>query len=129
MNMQEAVKAVLSKYATFEGRASRSEFWWYVLALIIVAVIIKLVDGALVAPMLGFEPFDPMAGQPLSIILALVFLLPSLAVTVRRLHDIDRSGWWYFVNLVPLIGPLVLLYWEVQPGTEGTNQFGEANSR
>ena len=55
---------------------------------------------------------------------SLVLLLPSLAVAVRRLHDIDRSGWWYLIIVIPIIGPLVLLYWYIQPGTDGSNQFG-----
>jgi uncharacterized membrane protein YhaH (DUF805 family) len=124
MNMQTAVKAVLSKYATFSGRAPRSEFWWFTLAVIILSLILSVIDGAVLAPMLGFEAFAEEAGNPLGVIGSLVLLLPSLALAVRRLHDIDRSGWWYFIIIVPIIGPLVLLYWYIQPGTDGSNQFG-----
>ena len=74
--------------------------------------------------MLGFEPFAEEAGQPLRMLAGLALFLPTLAVTVRRLHDIDRSGWWYLLSLIPIIGILVLLYWYIQPGTEGPNQFG-----
>ncbi|MEH6593898.1 MAG: DUF805 domain-containing protein [Halioglobus sp.] len=124
MNMPTAVKTVFSKYATFSGRAPRSEFWWYTLAILLFTLLLGLLEGIVLAPMLGFEPFSQELGQPLRLIAALVFLLPSLAVTVRRLHDIDRSGWWYFVIVIPLVGVFVLLYWEVQPGTEGPNQYG-----
>ena len=124
MNMQTAVKTVLGKYATFSGRAPRSEFWWFTLAVIILSIIVSIIDGAVVAPMLGFEAFADEAGEPLRMIESLVLLLPSLAVAVRRLHDIDRSGWWYFIIVIPIIGPLVLLYWYIQPGTDGSNQFG-----
>ena len=124
MNMQTAVKTVLGKYATFSGRASRSEFWWFTLAVLILSIIVSIIDGAVVAPMLGFEAFADEAGEPLRVIESLVLLLPSLAVAVRRLHDIDRSGWWYLIIVIPIIGPLVLLYWYIQPGTDGSNQFG-----
>ena len=124
MNMQTAVKTVLGKYATFSGRASRSEFWWFTLAVLIFSIIVSIIDGAVVAPMLGFEAFADEAGEPLRVIESLVLLLPSLAVAVRRLHDIDRSGWWYLIIVIPIIGPLVLLYWYIQPGTDGSNQFG-----
>ena len=124
MNMQTAVKTVLGKYATFSGRAPRSEFWWFTLAVIILSLIVSVIDGAVLAPLLGFEAFADEAGEPLRMIESLVLLLPSLAVAVRRLHDIDRSGWWYFLIVIPIIGPLVLLYWYIQPGTDGSNQFG-----
>ena len=124
MNMQTAVKTVLGKYATFSGRAPRSEFWWFTLAVIILSIIVSIIDGAVVAPMLGFEAFADEAGEPLRVIESLALLLPSLAVALRRLHDIDRSGWWYLIIIVPIIGPLVLLYWYIQPGTDGSNQFG-----
>ena len=124
MNMTTAVKTVLGKYATFSGRAPRSEYWWWLLAMIILFTVLALIDGALVAPMLGFEAFQPDAGQPLSFMVSLGLLLPNLAVSVRRLHDTDRSGWWLLVGLIPVIGTIVLLIFYVQPGTDGSNQFG-----
>ena len=124
MNMQTAVKTVLSKYATFSGRAARPEFWWYTLAVVILSIFLSIIEGAVLAPMLGFEPFAQEAGQPLRWLSSLILFLPSLAVAVRRLHDIDRSGWWYLIILVPIIGALVLLYWYIQRGTDGPNQFG-----
>lgn len=124
MNMTTAVKTVLGKYAVFSGRASRSEYWWWLLAMIILFTVLGIIDGALVAPMLGFEAFQPDAGQPVSFLVSLGLLLPNLAVSVRRLHDTDRSGWWLLLGLIPVIGTIVLLIFYVQPGNDDSNQFG-----
>lgn len=124
MTMAEAVKTVLGKYATFSGRAARPEYWWWVLATIILITVLSLIDGAIIAPMMGFEAFHKDAVEPLSGIGSLAILLPQLAVGVRRLHDIDRSGWWLLLGLIPIVGTLVLLYFLVQPGTVGSNRFG-----
>ena len=105
MGFGEAIKTCLSKFADFGGRATRAEFWWFMLFYFIVSVVT------------GF------AGPFVSALVALALLLPTLGVQVRRLHDIGRSGWWILVGLVPLIGWLVLLYWAVQP-SEGANQYG-----
>jgi len=106
MNMIEAVKAVFSKYATFEGRARRSEYWWFALFSFIIALILNFIG-----PVLGG-------------IWSLVALLPSLAVGARRLHDIDRSGWWLLIGFIPLIGLIVLIVFFVKPGQTGANRFG-----
>ncbi len=124
MDMMTAVKTVLGKYATFSGRAARPEYWWWVLATIILYVTLGIIDGALVAPMMGYESFSPESAQPLSAIASLALLLPNLAVAARRLHDTDRSGWWLLLSLIPIIGTLVLIYFLVQRGTEGSNRFG-----
>ena len=124
MDMPTAVKSVLGKYATFSGRAVRSEYWWWSLALIILFVLLAIVEGAIISPILGFDQFSSNAGHPLSLLVCLTILLPSIAVTVRRLHDTDRSGRWLLVGLVPLVGNLVLLFFYVQKGTDGENQFG-----
>lgn len=124
MNFPTAVKTVLSKYAQFEGRASRSEYWYWVLALIVTSIILSVIEGAIIAPSIGFEPFDPEAGQPLQLLMIMVVFLPSLAVSVRRLHDGGRSGWWIFIQLVPFVGSLILLWWYVLPGDQADNEFG-----
>lgn len=120
----QATRMVLSKYATFSGRATRSEFWWWVLSVFVVLAISRLIDGALIAPMLGFESFQEEAGQPLSVIISLLILLPNLAVGARRLHDIGKSGWWLLMGLIPVVGFVVLLYFDVQPSEENANEFG-----
>ena len=112
MDFATAVKTVvMEKYANFSGRAMRSEYWWFVLAYLIAYLVLSIVDYALGA-------------QLLTTILSLGLLIPSIAVGVRRLHDLDKSGWWLLLGLIPLIGRLVLIYWFCQPGTPGPNRFG-----
>ena len=109
---------VLKKYAVFSGRARRAEYWYFVLFNIIVAIVLSLIDTLL-------GTFDILRGVGLlSSLYGLAVLIPTLAVTVRRLHDIDRSGWWIFINLIPLIGFIVLLVFAVTDGTPGSNRYG-----
>jgi len=111
MDFATAVKTVvMQKYANFSGRAIRSEYWWFILAYIIAYLVLAIVDYVLGA-------------QLLTAILSLGLLIPSIAVGVRRLHDLDKSGWWLLLGFVPIIG-LILIYWFAQPGTPGANRFG-----
>ena len=96
----------------------------WVLSTLILFIALAVVDGALFAPMMGFEAFSEDAGQPLSFLASLALLLPNLAVSVRRLHDTDRSGWWLLLAIIPIIGSLVLLFFMIQRGTDGANRFG-----
>ncbi len=114
MDFQTAVRTVLNKYADFNGRAPRSEYWWWVLAYAIAYFIVAIVGGIL-----------GKLGMFLPLLFALAILVPTLAVAVRRLHDVDKSGWWVLIALVPIVGGLILLYFAVQRGTIGPNQFGE----
>jgi len=125
MDIQTAVRTVLSKYATFSGRAPRSEYWWWVLATSVFAIFLRVIDGAAVVPLLGLEPLVVWSLGPLGMLGALALLLPNLAVAVRRLRDTDRSGWWILIVLIPIIGYLIVLYWLVQPSHAGVNRFGE----
>lgn len=125
MNMPSAIRSAFSQYVGFAGRAARSEFWYWILFVILVSVCLSVIDGAIIAPMTGYEQFAPEAGQPLQIIFNLATLLPTLAVTVRRLHDTDRSGWWILLGLIPIIGNLILLWWYIQAGTEQENEYGQ----
>jgi uncharacterized membrane protein YhaH (DUF805 family) len=102
----------LKKYAVFGGRSRRMEYWYFVLFNIIVSIVLGAIDALLGT--LGL----------LSGLYGLAILIPSLAVTVRRLHDIDRSGWWILIALVPLIGTIVLLVFALLEGTPGTNRYG-----
>ncbi|MDO8149809.1 DUF805 domain-containing protein [Isoptericola sp. b408] len=126
MGFGTAVTTVLSKYATFSGRARRSEFWWWALFTVLLSIVVNSVvlatGGISVDPQTMLPVYGPTYG--LSIILSLAVLLPSLAVTVRRLHDTDRSGLWWFIGLVPFVGWIVLLVFTVQVGTPGANRFG-----
>lgn len=105
MNFGSAVKTCFSKYADFSGRASRSEFWWFMLFAVLGYVATSLIHGWIYT------------------LFALGILIPSLAVGARRLHDTGRSGWLQLIALIPLIGALVLIYFMVQP-SQGENRFG-----
>ena len=119
-----SANSVLGNYIGFSGRAGRPEYWYWVLLVLIVTILLAIVEGAIVAPMLGFEAFAPEAGQPLRLLFSLAIFLPSLVVMVRRLHDINRSGWWVFINLVPIIGLLILIWWLTRPSDPDTKQYG-----
>jgi uncharacterized membrane protein YhaH (DUF805 family) len=124
MTFGEAVRSVLSKYATFAGRASRAEFWRWVVVFVLLTLITRMIDGALFASSIHESFYGDDARRPLTSIIILALLLPNIALAVRRLHDIGRSGWWLLLMVIPFIGPLVLLYWYVQPSEDGPNQFG-----
>jgi uncharacterized membrane protein YhaH (DUF805 family) len=118
MDMKTAVETVLrDKYVEFNGRARRAEFWWFILFVFVVSTILSLIDMAL------FEGVLQDIG-PLSAIFTLITLIPAIAVTARRLHDVGRPGWWQLLFLLPVIGFLVILFWAVQKGTEGPNDYG-----
>jgi uncharacterized membrane protein YhaH (DUF805 family) len=109
---------VLKQYFDFSGRARRKEYWMFTLFSVIVAFVLGIVDGATGAT-LGIEGLGLFGG-----LYVLAVLIPSIAVSVRRLHDIDRSGWWLLILLVPVIGAIVLLVWACSNGTQGNNRFG-----
>jgi uncharacterized membrane protein YhaH (DUF805 family) len=122
MGFSDAVRSVLGKYATFDGRASRSEFWYFILFLVIVNIILNIIDSALLHTTIMTQ-----AGNIgiISSLFSLAVLIPNLAVAARRLHDVGHSGWWLLIGLTG-IGGLVLLFWYVSRGQEGPNAFGPA---
>ena len=110
---------VLRKYAEFGGRARRKEYWMYTLISVLISVILAVVD---VVSGLN-EATNGL--NPISMVYALAVIIPGLAVFVRRLHDIDKSGWWFFIVLIPLVGGLILLLFLVRPGDSGANEYGD----
>ena len=110
--------AALKKYAVFTGRARRKEYWMFFLFNIIIGLGLVLIEGIAV----GIAP-DPDASV-LGGIYALAVLIPGFAVSVRRLHDTNRTGWWLFISLVPVIGAIVLLVFLVEDSQLGENQYG-----
>ena len=108
----------LKKYAVFSGRSRRMEYWYFVLFNIIVGVVLALID-MLIGTFSAMSNIGLLSG-----IYSLAVLIPTLAVMVRRLHDIDRTGWWILINLIPLIGTIVLLVFALTPGTPGSNRYG-----
>lgn len=127
MTFQDAVKTCLSKYVTFSGRASRSEYWFFYLATILIMIVASILDGILGT---GFKAVNPLTGLEqnsgygwIYLLAVLGLFLPSLAVGIRRLHDGNRSGWWWLIALTG-IGAIVLLVWFIQKGTTGENRYG-----
>jgi uncharacterized membrane protein YhaH (DUF805 family) len=109
---------VLKKYAVFSGRARRKEYWMFALINFIITLVLIVID-------LLIGTFSPQAGFGLlEGLYSLAVLIPGIAVTVRRLHDTDRSGWWILIGLIPLIGGLVLLVFIVLDSEPGANQYG-----
>ncbi|MFI6425939.1 DUF805 domain-containing protein [Promicromonospora sp. NPDC050880] len=141
MSFIESIRTVLSKYATFGGRARRSEFWWYYLAY---GILMAVLYFALIVP--GLTEYTTatmeyaMAGDPSAAVptmpgslatgylvvslVALGLLLPTLAVVVRRLHDTGKSGALAFLLLIPVVNVILLIVWGASAGTPGPNQFG-----
>ena len=114
MTFQEAVRTCLNKYKEFGGRARRPEYWWFLLFTWLGAALTRVLDRLLFGPDVGV----------LGAIWGLALLIPMIAVGVRRLHDLDKSGWWLLIGLVPIVGTIALIVWFVRPGTNGANQFG-----
>lgn len=110
MNMEQAVRTVLGKYADFNGRARRSEYWFWYLTVVIAYVIAAIVDQIIGVPIL-------------TLIVALAIIVPTLAAGVRRLHDTDKSGWFILIGLIPIVGAIVLIVFFVMDSGPD-NQYG-----
>ena len=113
MSFGEAIQSVFSQYAVFSGRARRSEYWYFVLLTLIVSFVTGLLSE-----------FLGRFGAMLTGLWELAILIPSLAVVWRRLHDIGKSGGWYFIFLVPLVGWIILLVFLCRDSQPGDNQYG-----
>ena len=105
MTFAEAIQTCFRKYADFRGRATRSEYWWWVLFVVIVSLVAQVI------------------GDVVAALVNLGLLLPSITTTARRLHDTGRSGWWQLIGLIPLVGWAVLIFWCVER-SEGENAYG-----
>ncbi len=120
MNMKESVVSVLTNWKNFSGRASRSEFWYFALASAILGLIVGAIE--LATGLISIE--DPNATGPLSAILNLLLVIPSIAVTSRRLQDYGYSGWWQ-LSYITVIGIFVVLIWCMLPAKEDENDWGK----
>lgn len=98
MTFQESITTCFKKYADFNGRASRSEYWWFALFIVIVSIVLSMISNEL------------------SGLFSLATLLPSIAAAARRLHDTNRSGWWQLIAFIPIIGWIVLIVFLAQEG-------------
>ena len=111
INFFNAIKICFQKFFVFTNRASRSEYWWFILFYIISATIPTFVPNENVV-VFGY-------------IMSFLLFIPSIAVTVRRLHDINKSGWFIFISLIPILGSIIVLVMTIEKGTLGKNRFGE----
>ncbi len=125
------LKVVFDNYANFSGRAPRAEYWWFVLFNLIFASIIRILDTVLGLTFVVFEPENssgelliPVSFGVIGIIYTCAILLPHLAVSIRRLHDIGKSGWLLLLNLIPFIGPIIVLVYHVTDSTPEDNEYG-----
>ena len=109
---------VLKKYAVFSGRARRKEYWYFSLFNLLITIVLAVIDG-MTGTLIAEVNIGLLGG-----IYALAILIPFLAVSVRRLHDTDRSGWWLLIMLIPLIGAIVILVFMVQDSKPNENQYG-----
>ncbi len=112
--MIEYFKLALSKYAQFTGRSRRSEYWYFFLVNIILSYGLQGLALATEMSIFGI----------LAAVVGLALFIPGLAVAVRRLHDIGRSGWWLLIALVPLVGFILLIYWLATDSQPGANEYG-----
>lgn len=118
MSFTNAVRKCLSNYVTFSGRAQRSEHWWFVLFVALTSVAAMILDN-----LLGLT-WDTVGDGPIQTLAGLALLLPGISVAVRRVHDLDRTGWWVCIFLIPIIGVIIFLFFACRRGTDGANRFG-----
>ena len=108
---------VLKKYAVFDGRATRSEYWYFALFNFIISLVLAIIEN--IAGLQIISSFGILSG-----FYGLAVFLPGIGVSIRRLHDTGRSGWWLFIPLIPLIGAILLIVYYVGDSDPGTNQYG-----
>jgi uncharacterized membrane protein YhaH (DUF805 family) len=111
MGFGQAISSGFSNYVNFSGRSCRSEYWYWILFIIVADIVAGAIDYAI-----GIQVVTGLFG--------LATILPNLAVAIRRLHDLDRTGWWIFIGLIPLVGWIILIIWYCTRGTAGPNRFG-----
>ena len=111
--------SVLKKYAVFSGRASRAEYWYFVLFNVIIYIVLAIVEN-----MMGFGRLWGGNMGVLTLTYEVAVIIPSLAVMVRRLHDTNRTGFWVLINVIPLIGFIIILVFACTDSQPGDNQYG-----
>jgi uncharacterized membrane protein YhaH (DUF805 family) len=127
-SMTIAVKRFFQKYVIFAGRASRSEFWWWMLVSFVVSILLSGLNALLSDG--GFQSGNNSTIVTIiSGLWTLAILLPSIAVTVRRLHDTNRSGWWYVLNFIPILGGIVVLILTLLPSNPAGRQYDDPDDR
>lgn len=123
MTFSQSISHVLTHYADFRGRAARSEYWWWGLFSFLLNVVFQVIESGFADHSSAVGTVFFLAFALVSMVVGLGLIIPSLAVSVRRFHDMDRSGWWLLLGLTG-IGALVIFFWFMRKGTEGPNRFG-----
>lgn len=124
MTFGEAIKSGFRNYVVWKGRATRSEYWWWTLFVVLVTLPFNIFYQISIQGAIAAGSFDIFNGAYfLLLIVALALFLPGLSMLIRRLHDTDRSGGWYWIVLVPFVGSIVLLVFVLLPSTPGPNRF------
>ena len=117
MDLATSVKVCFKKYATFEGRAQRSEFWYFYLFLLLLGICTIIIDTGVLGHSIEEEY------TPIITLASVITLIPSFSVSARRLHDINRSGWWVLLYIT-IIGIILLIVWYATEGEKKKNRFG-----
>ena len=119
MSFGQSISTCFRKFFSAKGRASRSEYWWFQLFLYLFSLITIFVDGLLFNDVIMENGISPI-----NTITSLITLLPAIMALIRRLHDVNRSGWWILIAFT-CIGIIPLLYWSIIKGTDGSNDYGD----
>lgn len=117
MSFVEAVRSCFSQYVGFSGRSRRSEYWWFVLFNILAGMVASILDAAV-----GMS--GPRGNGPVEVLVSLALFLPGLAVWCRRMHDIGKSGWWWLLAFIPIVGWIIMLIWAVRDSDPAPNRYG-----
>ena len=120
MNFVEAIKTCFIRYTDFSGRSIRSEYWNYTVFIVVLTFVCDYIDSFIAG--VPYWEYTDYYG-PSSVILIITTTIPSLAVSIRRLHDVNRSGWWILLSIT-IIGLIPLIYWACKKGDETQNRFG-----
>jgi len=128
MNFTDAVKAYFLKWNDFRSRSSRSEYWWATLFVTLASYIVGFIIGFVIAFLFTILGYSETTVEVLVAIAILPFqifiIIASTCLVIRRLHDVDKSGWWYLI-IFTIIGMIPLLIWYCSKGTDGDNRFGK----
>ena len=116
MDFQTSIKTCFNKYAIFSGRASRSEFWFFVLFGLLGGIIAAIIDTMILG-------YSAEVNGPINLIFSVALILPSISVAARRLHDLDKSGWWQLLWFT-IIGGILIIIWHATEGENKKNKFG-----
>lgn len=119
MTFGQSISRCFSKYCTFTGRASRSEYWWWILFTAIIGILFGIPSG-----LQSIHESSPSGLPVISYIVSAVLFLPSLGVLFRRLHDTGKSGWWWLIGFIPVVGTIILIVFCCQPSQTFPNQYG-----